>query len=64
MTLGLDEATQRYAITSLFRDPYPSMEVWFYRDLQVEYLISARPQTSAGPEIGLRQFGKDHIGPP
>ncbi|NJL55408.1 RHS repeat-associated core domain-containing protein [bacterium] len=61
MRLGLNETTGRFEITYLFRDPYPSMEVWFYRNQKVEYLIDFRPQTPAGPEIGLRQQGGDRV---
>jgi hypothetical protein len=55
MKIAYDRATDRYSITHLKRDPYPSMEVYYYENGVFQYALDGglRVETPAGPEIGL-----------
>lgn len=43
-----------YDVSSMSRDPYPSLEVYHYQNGFAVDTLLKRPETSAGPYIGLR----------
>jgi hypothetical protein len=43
-----------YAVTRMSRDPYPTLESYYYKDGKIVNALLIRSQTSAGPYVGLR----------
>lgn len=60
-------AYERYDITYLRRDPYPSLEIYFYEDGVYQYEVRTFPEKFGpifGPLLGLRGIWKESIGSP
>ncbi len=55
MDITYDTITKRYTIARLNRDPYPSLEVDYYRQGIFQYALPGgwRQETTAGPYAGL-----------